>query len=88
MNQWVVVNTLPLCFCLEDFVKSRNATLDSGEETCTSMLQKWNQPRKRWLDSKKAEEISFRCPVPAYAEKEYKRSERKAYDPRPLSMRK
>ena len=30
------------------------------------------EPRKRQLDSKKAEEISFRCPVPAYAEKEHK----------------
>ena len=77
-----------LCFCLEDFVKSRRAILDAGEEACTSMLQKWNQPRKRRLDSKKAEDISFRCPVPAYADKENKRSERKAYDPRPLSMRK
>ena len=28
-----------VCFCLEDFVKSRNATLDSGEQMCTSMLQ-------------------------------------------------
>ena len=77
-----------LCFYLEDFVKSRRAILDAGEEVCTSMLQKWNQPRKRHLDSKKAEDISFRCPVPAYTEKENKRSKRKAYDPHPLSMKK
>lgn len=77
-----------LCFCLEDFIKLRNATLEIGEAACTSVLQKWNQPRKRRLDSKKAEEISFKCPVPSYAEKAKRRCERKAYDPRPLTMRK
>ena len=29
-----------LCFCLEDFVKSKRAILDVGEKACTSMLQK------------------------------------------------
>ena len=76
-----------LCFCLEDFVKLRNATLEI-REACTSVLQKWNQPRKHRLDSKKAEEISFKCPVPSYAQKAKRRCERKAYDPRPLTMRK
>ena len=41
-----------LCFCLEDFVKLRNATLEI-REACTSVLQKWNQPRKHRLDSKR-----------------------------------
>ena len=77
-----------LCFCLEDFVKSKRSILDAGGEACTFMLQKWNQPRKCCLDLKKAEDISFRCPVPAYTDKENKRLERKAYDPCPLSMRK
>jgi len=76
-----------LCFCVESFVRARDISLDLGEEACTAALQKWNQPRKRRLDPKKADEISFRTPVPSYAEKENKKSERKAYDPRPLTMR-
>ena len=76
-----------LCFCIESFVRARDVSFDLGEEACTAALQKWNQPRKRRLDPKKADEISFRIPVPSYAEKEKKRSERKAYDPRPLTMR-
>ena len=76
-----------LCFCVESFVRARDICLDLGEEACTAALQKWNQPRKRRLDPKKADEISFKVPVPSYAENEKKRSERKAYDPRPLTLR-
>ena len=76
-----------LCFSLENFVKTRDVSLALGEGACTAALQKWNQPRKRRLDSVKAEEISFKSTMPSYAEKENKRSERKAYDPRPLCMR-
>ena len=75
-----------LCFCIESFVRARDVSLGLGE-ACTAALQKWNQPRKRRLDPKKADEISFRIPVPSSAEKEKKRSERKAYDPRPLTMK-
>ena len=75
-----------LCFCVESFVRARDISLDLGEEACTAALQKWNQPRKRRLDPKKADDISFKTPIPSYAESESKRSERKAYDPRPLTM--
>ena len=33
-----------LCFAIEDFVKTRTIALEQGEEACTSLLQKWNQP--------------------------------------------
>ena len=39
-----------LCYALEDYVKLR-AIMEAGENSCTSLLQKWNQPRKRRLDS-------------------------------------
>ena len=48
-----------LCFAIEDFVKTRNIAFEQGEEACTSVLQKWNQPRKRRLESKKVEDITF-----------------------------
>ena len=41
-----------LCYALEDYVKMRAIVLEAGEESCT-LPQKWNQPRKRRLDSKK-----------------------------------
>ena len=63
-----------LCFSLENFVKTRDVSLVLGEEACTAALQKWNQPRKRRLDSVKAAEISFKSAIPSYAEKENKRS--------------
>ena len=66
-----------LCFCIESFVRTRDVSLDLGEEACTAALQKWNQPRKRRLDPKKANEISFKTPIPPYAEKENKRLEKK-----------
>ena len=48
-----------LCFAIEDFVKTRTISLEKGEEAFTSLLQKWNQPQKRKLDSKKVEDILF-----------------------------
>ena len=70
-------------------MRARDISLDLGEEACTAALQKWNQPRKCRLNPKKADEIilSFKTPIPSYAESENKRSERKAYDPRPLTIR-
>jgi len=77
------------CYSLADFVKTREIALELGEDACTSMLQKWNQPsRKRKLDPEKAEDISFNCPVPPHLEKAKKRRENKGYDPRPLAMQK
>ena len=77
------------CYSLADFVKTREVALELGEDACTSMLQKWNQPpRKRKLDPKKAEDISFNCPVPSHLEKAKKRREKKGYDPRPLTIQK
>ena len=48
-----------LCFALEDFVKMREIILEQGEEACTLVLQRWNQPRKKRLESKKIEDIDF-----------------------------
>jgi len=36
-----------LCYALEDFVKIRSIAIEGGEDACTSLLQKWNQPRKK-----------------------------------------
>ena len=44
------------CFALQDFVKTREIILEQGEEACTSVLQRWNQPRKKRLESKKIED--------------------------------
>jgi len=35
-----------LCFAIEVFVKTHTIALEQGEETCTSLLQEWNQPKK------------------------------------------
>ena len=48
-----------LCHALEDYVKLRTIFVEAGEKSYTSLLQKWNQPRKRRLDSKKVEDIDF-----------------------------
>ena len=74
-----------LCFAIEDFVKTRTIALEQGEEACTSLLQKWNQPRKRRLDSKKVEEISFSSL--SFGKEGPIRIHHKSYDPRPPSMR-
>ena len=60
----------------------RSTAIQLDEASCTSVLQKWNQPKKKRLDSKMVEDISFE------SGKERKRKERKFFDPRPPSMRK
>ena len=67
------------CFALEDYVRS-------SELSCTDVLQKWSQPsRKRRLDPKPVEEISFHCPV--FGGKR-KKIAVENFDPRPLHLRK
>ena len=48
-----------LCFALEDFAKMREIILEQGEEACTSVLQRWNQPRKKRLESKRLKILIF-----------------------------
>lgn len=74
-----------LCFAIEDFVKMRNIALEQGEESCTSFLQRWNQPQKRRLDSKTVEDISFT--TMQYDKQSNTRVHHKSYDPRPPSLR-
>ena len=52
-----------LCYCLEDFVKMRSTAIQLDEASCTSVVQKWNQPRKKHLDSKMVEDISSESAV-------------------------
>lgn len=75
-----------LCFALEDFVKLREIILEQGKDACTSLLQKWNQPRKKRLDSKKVEDIEFSSSC--YGKTKSKRTFYKACDPRPVNMQK
>ena len=73
------------CFALEDFVRTRDKLNSNDQVSCTSVLQQWNKPRKRRLDSKMVEDISFRN------EKfnvESKRNPTELYDPRPAELRK
>ena len=60
--------------------------MQQGKEACTSVLQKWNQPRKRRLESKKVEDITFSS-LP-YEKTANFRFHYKSYDPRPPKMRK
>lgn len=53
----------PLCYCLENFVKMRSTAIQLNEASCTSVLQKWNHPRKKRLDSKMVEDISVESAV-------------------------
>lgn len=51
-----------VCFAVEDFVRLRSRVLslqDTDEVSCTSILQQWNKPRKRRLDSRMVDDISF-----------------------------
>ena len=75
-----------LCFALEDFVKMREIILEQGEDACTSVLQRWNQPRKKRLESKKIEDIDFSSSC--YGKSSCSRTYYKACDPRPVSMQK
>ena len=73
------------CYALEDFVRTRDKLDDNDEASCTSVLQQWNKPRKRRLDSKMVEDISFRN------EKfnvESKRNPTDLFDPRPSALKK
>lgn len=73
------------CFALEDFVRTRDKLEGNDQVSCTSVLQQWNKPRKRRLDSKMVEDISFRN------EKfnvESKRNPTELFDPRPSELRK
>lgn len=75
------------CFALEDFVKTRDTISspeDSDKVSCTSVLQQWNKPRKRRLDSKMVEDISFRNEK---FDVEPKRSVAEIFDPRPSALR-
>ena len=60
--------------------------MQQEEEACTSVLQKWNKPRKRRLESKKVEDITFSS-LP-YEKTANSRFHYKSYDPRPPKMRK
>ena len=60
--------------------------MKQGEEVCTSVLQKWNQPRKRRLESKIVEDITFSSLL--YGKTANSRFHYKSYDPRPPKMRK
>ena len=75
-----------LCFALEDFVKMREIILEQGEDACTSVLQRWNQPRKKRLESKKIEDIDFSSSC--YGKSSCSGTYYKACDPRPVSMQK
>ena len=75
-----------LCFALEDFVKMREIILEQGEEACTSVLQSWNQLRKKRLESKKIEDIDFSSSC--YGKSSSSRTYYEASDPRPVNMQK
>ena len=75
-----------LCFALEDFVKMRSVVLEKGEDACTSLMQKWNQPRKKRLESKKVEDIDFSS-IPHGKEAPI-RVHHHSYDPSPCEMQK
>ena len=45
-----------LCYSLEEYCRIKKLR---SPQSCTSELQKWNQPRKRKLESRSVEDISF-----------------------------
>ena len=66
---------------LEDFARTRDTATsleDDGQISCTSVLQQWNRPRKRRLDSKMVEDISFQNEQYGF---EPKRSPVEVFDP-------
>ena len=69
-------------FALEDFYSTYKEFQASSDDdvACTSKLQTWNQPRKRHLDSKCSNEITFR--VEDYHHKPCRKS-KPFLDPRP-----
>ena len=71
---------------MEDFVQTRDTAVSMENEaqiSCTSVLQQWNRPRKRRLDSKMVEDISFQNE--RYGS-EPKRSPVDVFDPRPSTL--
>ena len=75
------------CFAIEDFVRTRDkipSSKDSDDVSCTSVLQQWNKPRKKRLDSKMVENISFRNEK---FNAEPKRNVGEIFDPRPSALR-
>ena len=72
-------------FALENFYSFYEEARSEDEISCTSKLQKWNQPRKRRLDSQLSNSISFKV-----AQYDYKpcRISKDFFDPRPLNLQK
>ena len=69
-------------FVLENFYSFYEEARSDDEISCTSKLQKWNQPRKRRLDSQPSKEISFK--VEQYDHKPCRIS-KDFFDPRPFT---
>ena len=70
-----------LCYALEKFCEIKRLR---SPQSCTSELQKWNQPRKRKLESRPAEDITF---IKYEYGKKNKPQPSATYDPRPSSSR-
>ena len=75
----------PTMFVLENFYSFYEEARSEDEISCTSKLQKWNQPRKRRLDSQPSNDISFK--VEQYNHKP-RRISKDFFDPRPLNLQK
>lgn len=69
-----------LCYALEEFCRIK---LIRQPESCTSQLQRWNQPRKRRLDPCDVDDIMF---VKYEYGKTKKQAPSMAYDPRPSGL--
>ena len=67
-------------FALDNFYAYYEVAKKEDEITCISKLQTWNYPRKRRLDSKAANEISFK--VESYLHTSCHKS-KNFFDPRP-----
>ena len=70
-----------LCYALEEFCRIKKLR---SPKSCTSELQKWNQPRKRKLDACAVDNIDF---VKHPYGKEKKELQSLIYDPRPPALR-
>ena len=73
-----------LNFALEDFVRMQEIILEQGEDACTSVLQRWNQPRKKRLESKKVDDVDFSSS--SHGKSSYSRTYYKVYDHRPVNI--
>ena len=72
-------NIFALCYAVKDYCR----IMKLRSQSCTSQLQKWNQPRKRRLESRSVEDISFEY---EYGKKK-KIAQSVMYDPHPPHMR-